>query len=71
MFLLRIDFSMLQSRLSLLERRPMTSGDVMAWLLEREFQTTRSGWVAPGAGLQSLEIREIIFSHPIHDAPAT
>jgi len=71
MFLLRIDFAMLRTRLSLLEKRPMTNGDVIAWLLEREFQTTRAGWVASGAGLRMLEIREIIFSHPITDAPAT
>ena len=70
MFLLRIDFEMLRARLSLLEHRPMTNGDVMAWLLERGFQTTRAGWVASGEGLRMLKIREIIFSHPISDAPA-
>jgi hypothetical protein len=70
MFLLKIDFAMLRTRLARDEQRPMTNGDVIVWLVERGFQTTRGGWVAPAARLRMLQLREIIFSHPINDAPA-
>src|SRR5947209_2008885 len=68
-FLLKIDFAMLRTRLARDEQRPMTNGDVMTWLLERGFQITRGAWVAPEERLRMLQIREIIFSHPINDAP--
>lgn len=71
MFLLKIDFAMLRTRLARLEHRPMTNGDVLTWLIERGFQTTRGGWLAPAARLQLLQIREIVFSFPINDRPTS
>jgi hypothetical protein len=68
-FLLKIDFAMLRARLDRDEQRPMTNGDVVTWLLERGFQITRGAWLAPEARLRMLQLREIIFSQPINDAP--
>ena len=52
MFRVKIDIALLRRRLSEQECwENMSNGDVLNWLLAREFQTTRGGWLGPPAGL--------------------
>jgi hypothetical protein len=69
MLYLRIDFVKLGARLTRMLQRPLSNGDLMEWLREKGFQIGRGGWLASPERLGALELREIIFSHPIDHLP--
>jgi hypothetical protein len=69
MFLVKIDLAMLGARLSLSKHETMSNGDVMAWLVQMGFHICRQGYVVSAERLAMLQIREIVVSYPIDDAP--
>jgi hypothetical protein len=70
MFLIKIDLAMLGERLSLSTHETMSNGDVMAWLIQKGFHISRQGYVASAERLAMLQLREVVVSYPIDDAPS-
>ena len=65
MFRVRIDVSMLGDRLSKLNGKFMSNGDVFLWLLGHGITIDHGSWIATLPQLRHLELREIISSCPL------
>lgn len=64
-FFVKIDVMELRSRLSNLQHRALTNGDVFEWLLDHGFDITGTGWSASAAAMNLLKHGEIILSERI------